>query len=199
MKGPAGTGTWPEAEPQQQEWTPPPPETCWELYRKAYLARADLYFGPVFISLLAAVCWLRAVPFWALGAAVPGLFFAGVKVFVINGEPVPALAGRLRAPAEVLLWLCLHPSIGGTGVCVCVCVCVCVLISQAKAKHAWGGTISTCESRQARPTLGPLAQDRHLRVRRLHHPCTARLCATSGRPDAMHMVALIPSAHEHAC
>ena len=84
----AGAASWPEAEPSQQEWTPPPSETCWELYRKAYLARADLYFGPAFIGLLAVICWAGlSPPFWGLAAAVPILFFGGTKLFVIDGEP----------------------------------------------------------------------------------------------------------------
>ena len=85
---PTGTTSWPEGEARQQEWTPPPPETWWELYRKAYLARADLYFGPAFIGLLTLVCGLFSVPFWGLVVAAPILFFVGTKVIVINGAPV---------------------------------------------------------------------------------------------------------------
>lgn len=62
--------------------------------RRAYSARCDVLFPPVFIASAAFAFWAGVLPFWLSLFLVPLLFIGGTQCFLLRGEP------RLRGVLE---------------------------------------------------------------------------------------------------
>ena len=70
------------------EWQPPAPDTCMELYRRAYCSEADVAFPVLWFISLVGLCWAEVLPLWGLLALAAVLFVGGTQLFIVTGEAV---------------------------------------------------------------------------------------------------------------
>ncbi|KAK9808205.1 hypothetical protein WJX73_008423 [Symbiochloris irregularis] len=84
--------SWYYEQVEPSDWKPPAPDTCVELYRKAYCSEADAAFPILWMASLAALGYAEALPLWGLILAAALLFAAGLRLFILQGAGIRAKA-----------------------------------------------------------------------------------------------------------
>lgn len=71
---------------EPSDWQPPRPDTCLELYRKAYCSQADVAFPLLFWASLVGLCYSAALPLWGIVLVALPYFVGGTQLFIVKGR-----------------------------------------------------------------------------------------------------------------